>query len=51
MTRPRVGFLGVGWIGRNRMEAMLATDAVAAVAVADPARRPPPRPPRLRQVR
>lgn len=31
--RPRVGFLGVGWIGRHRMEAML--DAVEAVAVAD----------------
>lgn len=31
----RVGFLGVGWIGRNRMEAMLATGAIEAVAVAD----------------
>jgi predicted dehydrogenase len=36
MTRPRVGFLGVGWIGRNRMEAMLATGAIEAAAVADP---------------
>lgn len=35
--RPRIGFLGVGWIGRHRMEAMLATGAVDAVAVADPA--------------
>ena len=34
--RPRVGFLGVGWIGRHRMEAMLATGAVEAVGVADP---------------
>jgi predicted dehydrogenase len=34
--RPRVGFLGVGWIGRHRMEAMLATGAVEAAAVADP---------------
>jgi predicted dehydrogenase len=34
---PRVGFLGVGWIGRHRMEAMLATCAVEAAAVADPA--------------
>ena len=25
MTRPRVGFVGTGWIGRHRMEAMLAT--------------------------
>lgn len=36
MTRPRVGFLGTGWIGRHRMEAMLATGLVEAVAVADP---------------
>ncbi|PSC06683.1 oxidoreductase [Alsobacter soli] len=34
-SRPRVGFLGVGWIGRNRMEAILATGAVEAVAVCD----------------
>ena len=36
MTRPRVGFLGVGWIGRHRMQAILETEAVEAVAVADP---------------
>ena len=36
MSRPRVGFLGVGWIGRHRMEAMLAAEAVEAVGVADP---------------
>lgn len=36
LRRPRVGFLGVGWIGRHRMEAMLASGAVEAVAVADP---------------
>jgi predicted dehydrogenase len=36
MARPRIGFLGVGWIGRNRMEAMLATGAVEAAAIADP---------------
>lgn len=35
-TKPRLGFLGVGWIGRNRMEAMLATGAVEAAAIADP---------------
>jgi len=35
-TLPRLGFLGVGWIGRNRMEA-LARDGLARVtAVADP---------------
>jgi predicted dehydrogenase len=36
MSRPRVGFLGVGWIGRHRMEAMLATGAIEAAAIADP---------------
>jgi predicted dehydrogenase len=35
MTLPRLGFLGVGWIGRNRMEAMLAAGGLA-VAVTDP---------------
>lgn len=34
--RPRIGFLGVGWIGRNRMEAVLATGAVEAAAIAEP---------------
>jgi predicted dehydrogenase len=35
-TLPRLGFLGVGWIGRNRMEA-LARDGVAQVAaITDP---------------
>ena len=36
MSRPRVGFLGTGWIGRHRMEAMLATEAIEAAAIADP---------------
>ena len=36
MSKPRVGFLGTGWIGRHRMEAMLATGAVEAAAVCDP---------------
>lgn len=35
-ARKRVGFLGVGWIGRHRMAAMLGTDAIEAVAIADP---------------
>jgi predicted dehydrogenase len=35
-ARPRIGFLGVGWIGRHRMEAMLETGAVEAAVVADP---------------
>jgi predicted dehydrogenase len=34
----RLGFLGVGWIGRNRMEAMLATGLAEAVAICDPSR-------------
>ena len=34
--KPRVGFLGAGWIGRHRMAAMLATGAVEAAAVCDP---------------
>lgn len=35
-ARPRIGFLGVGWIGRHRMEAILAEGRVEAAAVADP---------------
>lgn len=34
--KPRIGFLGTGWIGRHRMEAMLATGAIEAAAFADP---------------
>jgi predicted dehydrogenase len=30
-----LGFLGTGWIGRNRMEAMLATGEAKAVAICD----------------
>jgi len=33
--RPRIGFLGVGWIGRHRMEAMIADGVAEAVVVAD----------------
>lgn len=36
LRRPRVGFLGVGWIGRHRMEAALATGAIDPVGIADP---------------
>ena len=36
MAGPRVGFLGVGWIGRHRMEAMIGTDAIEVAAIADP---------------
>jgi predicted dehydrogenase len=36
-TRPALGFLGVGWIGRQRMEAIAASGAASIAAVADPA--------------
>jgi predicted dehydrogenase len=36
LAKPRVGFLGVGWIGRHRMQGIIDTDAVEVVAVADP---------------
>jgi predicted dehydrogenase len=32
----RLGFLGTGWIGRNRMEAMLASGEAHAAAICDP---------------
>lgn len=34
--KPRIGFLGTGWIGRHRMEKMLETGAVEAAAICDP---------------
>jgi predicted dehydrogenase len=34
--RPRLGFLGVGWIGRHRMEAMIETGAIEVASIADP---------------
>jgi predicted dehydrogenase len=36
MNRPRVAFLGTGWIGLSRMEAMIATGAIEAATIADP---------------
>jgi predicted dehydrogenase len=35
VARPRLGFLGVGWIGRHRMEAIVADGAAEVVAIAD----------------
>lgn len=32
----KLGFLGVGWIGRNRMQAILATGKAEAVTICDP---------------
>lgn len=37
MSKPKVGFLGTGWIGRHRMEAALATGAIEATVICDPA--------------
>jgi predicted dehydrogenase len=34
-TRPRLGFLGVGWIGRNRMEAVGRSGLAEIVAISD----------------
>ncbi|MGN6270145.1 MAG: Gfo/Idh/MocA family protein [Sphingomonas sp.] len=34
--RPRVGFLGTGWIGRHRMAAMIESGAIEPVALCDP---------------
>ena len=33
---PRLGFLGVGWIGRSRMEAVARAGVASIAAVADP---------------
>jgi predicted dehydrogenase len=34
---PRLGFLGVGWIGRSRLDAVRASGAAEVAAAADPA--------------
>ena len=36
--RPRLGFLGTGWIGRHRLEAVAASGIAEIAAVADPVR-------------
>jgi predicted dehydrogenase len=33
---PRLGFLGTGWIGRSRLEAIVASGAADIAAIADP---------------
>lgn len=35
-SRPRLVFLGVGWIGRNRMESVLSDGLGEARAICDP---------------
>ena len=34
-SKPRLGFVGLGWIGRNRFDAVLASGAAEVVAVVD----------------
>jgi len=36
-TRPRLGFLGLGWIGRSRLDAIATAGVAEVAAVADPA--------------
>jgi len=36
LARPRLGFLGVGWIGRNRLQAVAQSGLAEVVAIADP---------------
>jgi predicted dehydrogenase len=36
IARPRVGFAGVGWIGRNRLEAVASLGQITVAAIADP---------------
>lgn len=38
MTRPRLGFLGVGWIGAHRMKAISDAHVAEIAAIADPSR-------------
>jgi predicted dehydrogenase len=39
VARPRLGFLGVGWIGRHRMNAIIESGAVEVAAIADASRK------------
>jgi predicted dehydrogenase len=35
---PRLGFLGVGWIGRHRLESLVRSAAASVAVIADPSR-------------
>lgn len=35
-SRPRIGFVGVGWIGRHRMQAIIDSDQVDVLGIVDP---------------
>lgn len=37
-SRPRLGFLGVGWIGRHRMQTVVESGVAEARAIVDPAK-------------
>lgn len=37
MVKPRLGFLGAGWIGRNRLEAIASSGLAEIVAITEPA--------------
>jgi predicted dehydrogenase len=36
LARPRVGFAGVGWIGRHRLQAMTAVDGCEVIGIVEP---------------
>jgi predicted dehydrogenase len=36
MRRPRLGFLGVGWIGHHRMKSIIEANIADVIAIADP---------------
>ncbi|HUR46899.1 MAG TPA: Gfo/Idh/MocA family oxidoreductase [Candidatus Saccharimonadales bacterium] len=36
-AKPRLGFLGLGWIGRNRMESIVQSGLAEVVGIAEPA--------------
>jgi predicted dehydrogenase len=38
VAKPKIGFLGVGWIGRNRMESIAKSGLVEITGIADPSR-------------
>ena len=38
VAKPRLGFLGVGWIGRSRLEAIAQSEAGEIAVIADPVR-------------
>jgi predicted dehydrogenase len=37
LTKPRIGFVGIGWIGQSRLQSVLDSGAAEVVGIADPA--------------